>query len=142
MTEQPGGLLSSEEPCYIISIAARLVNMHPQTLRYYERLGLISPSRSEGKIRLYSARDVERLRQIHRLVKDLGVNLAGVEVILNMAEQVASLKVELDHVRATTGAEIERLRHLAGETVEAESVRAEMLRPPLSTPDPIQEQRG
>ena len=77
------------EPCYIISIAARIVNMHPQTLRYYERVGLLEPSRSRGKIRLYSQRDIERLQLIQRLVNDLGVNLAGVEVIMNLTERLA-----------------------------------------------------
>ena len=83
-----------DEPCYIISVAARLVNMHPQTLRYYERLGLIEPSRSNGRIRLYSTRDVEKLKQIHSYVDDLGVNLAGVEVILNLTERIAELESE------------------------------------------------
>ena len=80
---------STDEPCYIISVAAKLVQMHPQTLRYYERLGLIQPARSDGKIRLYSARDIERLHQIHQYINDLGVNLAGVEVILRMTERMA-----------------------------------------------------
>lgn len=89
-----------DEPCYIISVAARLVNMHPQTLRYYERLGLITPSRSNGKIRLYSARDIERLRQIHNYVNDLGVNLAGVEIILNLTEKLAEMEAEINRLRA------------------------------------------
>lgn len=89
-----------DEPCYIISVAARLVEMHPQTLRYYERLGLIEPSRSNGKIRLYSARDVERLRQIHNYVNDLGVNLAGVEIIMKFTEKVARLEQENMRLRA------------------------------------------
>ncbi|MDA8219988.1 MAG: helix-turn-helix transcriptional regulator [Dehalococcoidales bacterium] len=83
------------EPCFIISIAARLVNMHPQTLRYYERIGLIIPSRTRGKIRLYSQRDVERLLMIQRLVNDLGVNLAGVEVIINLTERLAEAERRL-----------------------------------------------
>ncbi len=90
----------NDEPCYIISVAARLVDMHPQTLRYYERLGLIKPSRSEGKIRLYSAGDIERLRQIHNYVVDLGVNLAGVEVILKFTEKMAELEAEIKRLRA------------------------------------------
>src|SRR5689334_5565131 len=94
------------EPCYIISVAARLVNMHPQTLRYYERLGLIEPSRSSGKIRLYSLRDVERLRQIHSYVTDLGVNLAGVEIIMKLTEQLAEKDEELEQLRS----ELIRLR--------------------------------
>lgn len=77
------------EGCFIISIAARIVNMHPQTLRYYERAGLIEPTRTRGKIRLYSQRDIERLQLIQRLVNDLGVNLAGVEVIISLTERLA-----------------------------------------------------
>ena len=88
------------EPCYIISVAARIVNMHPQTLRYYERLGLIEPSRSSGKIRLYSARDVERLKLIHSYVDNLGVNLAGVEIIMNLTERMAEMEAEIKRLRA------------------------------------------
>jgi len=91
---------NQDEPCYIISVAARLVNMHPQTLRYYERLGLLVPSRSNGRIRLYSARDVERLKQIHSYVGDLGVNLAGVEVILNLTERIAEMEAEIKRLQA------------------------------------------
>jgi MerR family transcriptional regulator/heat shock protein HspR len=89
-----------DEPCYIISVAARLVNMHPQTLRYYERLGLIEPSRSRGKIRLYSGRDVERLKQIHSYVDDLGVNLAGVEIIMSLTERMAEMETEIKRLQA------------------------------------------
>ncbi len=104
-----------DEPCYVISIAAKLVELHPQTLRYYERLGLVSPSRSKGNVRLYSLRDIEQLRRITRLVDELGVNLAGVEVILNMTERMEQMQQEMDAVRAELEAEIERLRQLLGE---------------------------
>jgi MerR family transcriptional regulator, heat shock protein HspR len=87
--------MNNSEPCYIISIAARIVNMHPQTLRYYERVGLIEPSRTQGKIRLYSQRDIERLQMIQRLVNDLGVNLAGVEVIMNLTERLVEAERRL-----------------------------------------------
>ena len=90
----------TDEACYIISVAARLVNMHPQTLRYYERLGLIAPSRSRGNIRMYSANNLERLRQIHSYVDDLGVNLAGVEIIMSLTERMAEMDVELTRLRA------------------------------------------
>jgi MerR family transcriptional regulator, heat shock protein HspR len=88
-----------DEPCYIISVAARIVNMHPQTLRYYERLGLIEPSRSRGKIRLYSSRDLERLKLIHSYVDDLGVNLAGVEIIINLTERMAEMEAEIKRLQ-------------------------------------------
>jgi MerR family transcriptional regulator/heat shock protein HspR len=80
------------EPCYIISVAARMVGLHAQTLRYYERAGLVEPSRSGGNRRLYSTEDVERLRKIKTLMDDLGVNLAGVEVIMRMAERMARME--------------------------------------------------
>ncbi len=85
-----------DEPMYVISVAARLVNMHPQTLRYYERHGLINPTRSRGRIRLYSQRDIERLLKIARLTDDLGVNLAGVQVILRLTESLAQARRELE----------------------------------------------
>jgi MerR family transcriptional regulator/heat shock protein HspR len=111
-----------DEPCYIISVAAKLVHMHPQTLRYYERLGLIRPARSDGKIRLYSARDIERLQQIHRYIDDLGVNLAGVEVILKMTERMAEMERQMRELQQELMAEVRRLRLALGEPVEAEVV--------------------
>src|SRR5438034_651495 len=78
--------------------------MHPQTLRYYERLGLIEPSRSSGKIRLYSARDVDRLKQIHGYVNDLGVNLAGVEIVLNLTERMSEMEAEINRLKTELAA--------------------------------------
>jgi len=86
----------SDEPTFVISVAARLVEMHPQTLRYYERAGLVKPKRSRGSIRLYSQRDIDRLRKIARLVDELGVNLAGVEVILNLTEKLELMQQLLE----------------------------------------------
>jgi MerR family transcriptional regulator/heat shock protein HspR len=86
--------------CFVISVAARLLNVHPQTLRYYERAGLIQPSRSRGNIRLYSSRDIERAQQIKRLIEDLGVNLAGVEVIMKLTERMRDMELELEALRA------------------------------------------
>jgi MerR family transcriptional regulator/heat shock protein HspR len=86
-----------DEPYYIISTAAQLVNLHPQTLRYYEARGLVVPQRSRGNLRLYSPRDIERLRKISRLTQELGVNLAGVEIILRLSDQVRQLQKELAH---------------------------------------------
>jgi MerR family transcriptional regulator/heat shock protein HspR len=88
-------MAKSTQACYVISVAAKLVSIHPQTLRYYERLGLVQPSRSDGRIRLYSDEDIERLQQIRRLTEDLGVNLAGVEVILNLTEKIRDMEREL-----------------------------------------------
>src|SRR5947209_17348386 len=77
-----------EQPRYVISIAAQILGVHPQTLRLYEREGLVEPQRSGGKIRLYSERDIDRVRFIMRLTNDLGVNLAGAEAIMNMRERM------------------------------------------------------
>ena len=88
-----------EEPCYVISVAARMVGMHAQSLRNYERMGLIRPSRSRGRMRLYSQSDVQRLRYIQRLVQDLGVNLAGAEVIMRMNERVRQMEHEMQELR-------------------------------------------
>lgn len=103
-------LSRDDEACYIISVAARMVDLHPQTLRYYERLGLVQPTRSEGNRRLYSPRDIERLRRIARLTDELGVNLAGVEVILNMTRRMRRMRAEMERMEAEFEREIERLR--------------------------------
>ena len=86
------------EPRYGISIAARLVGVRTHTLRYYERVGIIEPYRSQGKIRLYSDWDVARLRQAKTLMDDLGVNLAGVEVILNMRERMTEMRQQMNEL--------------------------------------------
>lgn len=84
--------------------------MHEQTLRSYERIGLVVPSRSQGRIRLYSRRDIDRLRQIRRLMDDLGVNLAGVEVIMNLTARIAELETEMYNTRQYLEAQIEEMR--------------------------------
>ncbi len=89
-----------EEPCYVISVAARMVGMHAQSLRHYERVGLVRPSRSGGSRRLYSQADVARLRHIQRLIQDLGLNLAGVEVIIRMNERIRQMEGEMSQLRA------------------------------------------
>jgi MerR family transcriptional regulator, heat shock protein HspR len=85
-----------DRPLYVISVAAELVDMHPQTLRLYERKGLIEPSRSAGKTRLYSQRDVEHLREIRRLTQELGVNLAGVEEIIRLRRRLDMLQDQME----------------------------------------------
>ncbi|MDZ4277915.1 MAG: MerR family transcriptional regulator [Dehalococcoidia bacterium] len=87
------------EACYVISVAARMVGMHAQTLRYYERAGLLRPSRSRGRRRLYSNADIARLRDIQRLISDLGVNLAGVDVIFRMRGRMLEMEEELELLR-------------------------------------------
>jgi MerR family transcriptional regulator/heat shock protein HspR len=95
-----------EEPAFIISVAARMLGLHAQTLRYYERVGIIVPSRSRGRIRLYSRADLERVRQIQRLIDELGVNLAGAEVIIDMSNRLKALEEENDALRR----ELQRIR--------------------------------
>ncbi len=92
--------LDDVEPRYVISIAAKMVGAQTHTLRYYEKIGVIDPSRSRGKIRLYSERDIARLRRVRALTEDLGVNLAGVEVILRMAQQMTELHRHLEELEA------------------------------------------
>ena len=88
------------EPRYVISVAARMLGVPAHTLRYYERAGVVQPSRSTGNIRLYSDRDIERLRQARRLVDDLGVNLAGVEVIINMTDRLTEMQHQIDEMES------------------------------------------
>lgn len=111
---------------YTIGVAAELVNVHQQTLRHYERLGLIEPERGRGDIRYFSPRDIDRIMQIRRLVEELGVNLAGVEVILNMREQLEGLQRDMQDMVARLqvehDAEVRRLKEiilrLQGQEVE------------------------
>ena len=95
------------EGVYIISVAARILDMHPQTLRKYERLGLINPGRTLGMLRLYSAEDIRRLRLIRQLVGNLGLNLAGVEFTLNMVENLLHLRERLASLAEGTALESE-----------------------------------
>lgn len=94
------GADASSEAVYVISVAAQLVGVHAQTLRHYERLGLVAPARTGGGMRLYSARDVARLKAVARLTDELGLNLAGVEVLLNFHQRLADLESEVDGLRA------------------------------------------
>src|ERR1043166_7004206 len=85
---------------FVISVAARLVGVHEQTLRYYERAGLVEPARSKGRIRLYSLPDLERVRQSRRLTDDMGVNLAGVEVIMRLTDRIRELEARIQDLEA------------------------------------------
>jgi MerR family transcriptional regulator/heat shock protein HspR len=115
---------------YTISVAADLVKVHQQTLRHYERLGLVEPLRGKGEIRYYSPHDIEQILQIRRLVEELGVNLAGVEVIQNMRDQMERMRREntetIERMRTEHDTERRRLKEiikrLQGSPVEAEAV--------------------
>ncbi len=91
--------IDAERGVFMISVAAELAHMHPQTLRIYEARGLIRPQRSPKNTRLYSQRDVERLRRIQRMTSEQGLNLAGVEMVLEMEKLVERVKAELERVR-------------------------------------------
>ena len=88
------------EPRYVISVAARILGVQTYTLRYYERIGVIEPCRSRGNIRLYSERDIALVRQAKALMEDLGVNLAGVEVILRMSQRMAELQQRVEELES------------------------------------------
>jgi len=89
-----------EEPVYLISVVAKVLSIHPQTLRQYEREGLISPSRTDGKMRLYSQRDIDRIKMIKRLTRDLGVNLAGVDIIMRLKDKIESFENEIEELKS------------------------------------------
>ncbi|RUM62878.1 MAG: MerR family transcriptional regulator [Sulfurospirillum sp.] len=88
-----------DEPVYLISVVAKALNIHPQTLRQYEREGLVTPSRTSGKMRLYSQRDIDRINMILRLTRDLGVNLAGVDIILQFKDQIDKMEREIEDLQ-------------------------------------------
>jgi MerR family transcriptional regulator/heat shock protein HspR len=129
--EDTGG--TRERRGYTISVAAEIVSVHQQTLRHYERLGLIEPARGKGEIRYYTPEDIEKIQQIRRLINELGVNLAGVEVVLNMREQMESMQAEFEEtvsrLRAEYETEVRRLRdiirRLQGEPAAADEVRVQ-----------------
>jgi MerR family transcriptional regulator, heat shock protein HspR len=98
-----------DRPRYMISIAAELVGMHPQTLRIYEQKGLVQPKRTPGNTRLYSERDLERLRLIQRLTSELGLNLAGVEHVLRLEDQLQRMQARLDRLEQQLRAEIQEV---------------------------------
>ncbi len=104
---------SNSEPRYVISIAAKMVGIEPHTLRYYERLGLIQPCRSEGNIRLYSQDDVDRLCCIKKLMGDLGINLAGIEVALGLMQRMKEMQHRVEEMEA-------RLEHFMETNIESD----------------------
>ena len=87
------------EPRYVISVAAKMLDMQTHTLRYYEKVGIIEPSRSRGNVRLYSDRDIALLQRVKALVDDMGINLPGVEVILRMMERMNQMQNELEQAQ-------------------------------------------
>ena len=113
--------MASDQDLFLISMAAEMLGMHPQTLRKYERLGLIQPSRTIGSMRLYSRDELERLRLIKHLVDELGINLAGVQRLLSIAEVLHRIQPLMDESAMSTGAgrrqllsEMRRLNEMVG----------------------------
>ena len=94
--ENSGTAQESESTVYYISVVAEMVETHPQTLRTYEKMGLISPQRTSNNVRLFTESDVERVRRIQHLTQDLGVNLAGVEVVFKLLLEIEKMRAELD----------------------------------------------
>jgi MerR family transcriptional regulator/heat shock protein HspR len=101
--------MMDDRPRYMISIAAELVGMHPQTLRIYEARGLVRPRRTPGNTRLYSEADLERLRLIQRLTGELGLNLAGVETVLRLEDELGRLRARLERLEREMREEVERV---------------------------------
>ena len=112
--------MALSQDLYLISVAARMLGMHPQTLRKYERLGLVQPPRTLGSMRVYTREEIERLRLIKHLVDDAGVNLAGVQRLLSVAEVVDRMRTLLDdemshaEARARLNREFETLSRILG----------------------------
>ena len=142
---------------FMISVAAELADMHPQTLRMYEARGLITPKRSPKNTRLYSQRDVERLRRIQQMTSEEGLNLAGVETVLEMEERVESMRAELEKMRRRTreleqemAEEVARVRQSlkaeivpygAYDVIDTKSGRKGRVRIPVERPDGQADQR-
>ncbi|MBN2782784.1 MAG: helix-turn-helix transcriptional regulator [Campylobacterales bacterium] len=97
-----------DEPVYLISVVAKILDIHPQTLRQYERENLIIPARSNGRIRMYSQRDIDKIRLILRLTRELGVNLAGVDIILRLKDNVDDMEDTIGELRN----EVSRLKNV------------------------------
>ncbi len=114
-------MAKAKRAAFMISAVAEQYQIHPQTLRLYEREGLLKPSRSEGNTRLYTEDDVERLEVILKLTRDLGVNLAGVEIILNMREKMSEMQRQIEAFVSSLNTEItsQRTRPAASESVNS-----------------------
>ena len=115
---------------YMISAVAELYKLHPQTLRLYERVGLLKPSRSQGNTRLYTDADLERLDVILTLARDMGVNLAGIEIILNMREKMIEMERQMGEFAQVVQQELSRVAHLQEKAPRHAIVRATTPTPP------------
>ncbi len=135
---------------FMISVAAELAEMHPQTLRMYEQRGLITPKRSPKNTRLYSQADVERLREIQRLTNEEGLNLAGVETVLELEDRLEKMRAEMAKLRQEAAAmerqmatEIEKVRRsLTAEIVPYGAYESKDIPPPRTVRIPIEDRRS
>jgi MerR family transcriptional regulator, heat shock protein HspR len=109
MMDEPARSGSDGRPRYMISVAAELVGMHPQTLRIYENKGLVRPGRTPGGTRLYSERDLDRLRVIQRLTTELGLNLAGVARVISLEDELAQMRARFDRLEREMREALERV---------------------------------
>jgi MerR family transcriptional regulator/heat shock protein HspR len=100
---------TSDRPIYMISVAAELVGMHPQTLRMYETKGLVRPQRTPGGTRLYSEADIERLRIVQRLTSELGLNLAGVELVLRLEDELRKAHAQIERLQQQLRLEVQNV---------------------------------
>lgn len=116
---------------YVISIAAELAGVHPQTLRMYERKGLLSPARTEGRARRYSERDIEHVRLIQSLTQQEGMNLAGVQMVMELTHAMEEMRDRLERVQAEARRLRARIRTISDETA---LVPLDDVRPPFGTP--------
>ena len=138
MSDVGVGGFDSGRPRYMISVAAELVGMHPQTLRIYEARGLITPKRSAGKTRLYSQEDVDRLRRIQELTSEMGMNLAGVEKVFELEEEIEKMRARMARLQAKA----EELEQEMADEIERvkKSFRAELV--PYQPPGAILRRRS
>lgn len=128
-TREPTSATGAERGVYVISVAAELAGVHPQTLRIYERRGLLDPARTGGGSRRYSQHDIDRLRRIHELTES-GLNLAGVKAVMELEDEVARLRRQLKEVVAEARDAIERThRHYRRELVPVKQSPAPYRRP-------------
>ena len=109
-------MVGYDEPCFVISVAARIVGVQTQTLRYYERIGLVEPQRTSGNQRMYSRREVERVQRVRNMMEDLGVNLAGVEVVIKLLDRIQKAEEEKRDLKERIQALEQRLQAAAQRT--------------------------
>jgi len=114
--------MNKKKKYFAISVVAQMNNLHPQTLRYYEKMGILQPKRSRGNVRLYSLEDIERVKQIKTLTQDMGVNLAGVEIILSLTEQLEKLQFQWMKEKEKMKKQIEELERIISSLKKGESV--------------------